>query len=133
MNFWPKDTGEGEKAMLRIIEEMSRSEMNYVAQMLMQEVTPLEPTLGRTKRPNTWSDPAIALQVRMRSSLERYRVGVTTEWSNAATISMRMGVCRNTIFKQLMALTDRGVLEKRPAGGDGKFNRRKGWEWRWAE
>lgn len=36
---------------------------------------------------------------------------------------------RNDIFKTLMLYTEKGILEKRPAGG-GAFNRRKGWEWR---
>ena len=101
------------------------------AEMLMQEVQPLPNTRGPTrhKRPNTWSNPAMAISAKKAKALAKYREGVTTEWSTAPTIARRMDMGRNDIFKQLVNYAKEGILEQRPAGG-GAFNRRKGWEWR---
>ena len=100
------------------------------SQMLAMEVRPLPDSRdpNRHKRANTWSDLGRARTVRCDSAIERYKIAVTSRWSSAKEIAIRMKANRDNIFKQLTIYTEKGILERRPAGGE--FSQRKGWEWR---
>ena len=99
--------------------------MNF-AQMLMTEVKPLPDT----RAPKTWKrDTKTANKVVRESAIERYTEAIGKEWTPTGNVSDRLGLDRQSVFKQLMKYYDLGILERRPFGG-GEFSFRKGWEWR---
>jgi hypothetical protein len=107
--------------------------MNF-AQMLMTRVTPLSEYGTAGNEPaykQKCSKPMRhANEAKRAQTVEKYRAAMRGEWTTTTVIARRLGYvnsasCHGTLveYEQL------GLLERRFAG-EGEFNRRKGYEWR---
>lgn len=96
-----------------------------LAQMLMMDVKPLPDT-----RQNTWKrDTKTANKVVRGAAIKRYMKAIGTEWVSTCGVSDRLGLGRQSVFKQLVLYYEMDILERRPLGGK-SFSARRGWEWR---
>ena len=75
-------------------------------------------------------DPSYMHRARHSTAVAKYCNAIGTEWVKTSTIASRMGMITTSIFKQLIAYEDKGILVRRPAGGADEYNHHIGWEWK---
>jgi len=113
--------------------------MNF-AQMLGMSVTPLSdfvpgrrsPPSGQTR--DAWVRNVVkANEVLKANTLAKYRAAMGDEWVRTQVIEARLGYARASGTGTLNAWMEDGIVERRKVGGEIKWSRCKGYEWRFVE
>ena len=110
-----------------------------LAQMLQQEVVPLS---ERSPACQVRQKKAQADKVKVKRCLDaniakreqaiaRYKAVMRDEWTPTRTIETRLGMERSSCLGNLNKWESMGLIVSRKAGEPGKWNRAKGYEWRW--
>ena len=107
--------------------------MNF-AQMLMTPVTPLSERVPERNKPVCLDKRFIVMSnlndARSAQAWVKYKTVIGDGWTNTREIEKQLGTGRSVAYKTLEKYYSRGWLDRRPAGGESEFNRRKGWEWK---
>lgn len=64
-------------------------------------------------------------------AVERYREAMRGTWATTHELETRLGMGRATCGPNLRKWEEMGLVERRKVGPPDKWNRRKGYEWRW--
>ena len=103
--------------------------MNF-AQMLMTEVKPLPDTReGKREKRVRREKRGDAGEPRELKGREKYLAAIGKEWTKTVDIGRRLNMDRTSFFARLQEYHRRGLIERRPVGGQ-DYNNHFGWEWR---
>jgi hypothetical protein len=100
--------------------------MNF-AQMLSMDVKPLPDTMEPREK-KEWRDPTVMHEARRSASVKKYCKAIGSEWTKTVVVAERLGMCRMSIFKQLVRYRELGFIERRAVSEP--YNHHTGWEWR---
>jgi hypothetical protein len=102
--------------------------MRLIDQLILANKPPA-PTPPEEKKKTWVRNNKNANVAKSEQAWARYSAAIGTEWTGTTTVESRLKTNQGVASKMLMLYYGRGWLDRRPAGG-GKFNRRKGWEWK---
>ena len=89
---------------------------------------PLELRQPLKGKGNPCPDNVKANKAKQQQAFARYVKAIGKDWATTIDIENHLGMGRGCAYKVLTTYWQKGLLNRRPFGGE-VFNRRKGWEW----